>query len=95
MFWWESEIDDCHDELMGVVHELNDTHYDRMVSNLEHLKVYSQRRYDLQDFRQGVVKSASYALDRRDDLRMRLNVTQSMIDTILPRLGRIGPVRCT
>jgi hypothetical protein len=51
MFWWESEIDDCHDELMGVVHELNDTHYDRMVSNLEHLKVYSQRRYDLQDFR--------------------------------------------
>jgi hypothetical protein len=91
MFWWESEIDDCHDELMGVVHELNDTHYDRMVSNLEHLKVYSQRRYDLQDFRQGVVKSASYAMDRRDDLRMRLNVTQSMIDTITSKIGKNRP----
>ena len=58
-FWWETGVDDCHDELMGVINELNDNHYDRMLANLDYLKVYSQRRYDLQDFRQGVVKTAS------------------------------------
>ena len=91
MFWWEADIDDCHSELMGVIHELTDNHYDRMIANLEHLKVYSQRRYDLQDFKQGVVKTASYAMDKRDDMRMRLNVTQSMIDTITSKIGKNRP----
>ena len=90
-FWWETGVDDCHDELMGVINELNDNHYDRMLANLDYLKVYSQRRYDLQDFRQGVVKTASYALDKRDDMRMRLNVTQSMIDTITSKIGKNRP----
>ena len=90
-FWWETGVDDCHDELMGVINELNDNHYDRMIANLDYLKVYSQRRYDLQDFRQGVVKTASYALDKRDDMRMRLNVTQSMIDTITSKIGKNRP----
>ena len=90
-FWWETGVDDCHDELMGVINELNSNHYDRMIANLDYLKVYSQRRYDLQDFRQGVVKTASYALDKRDDMRMRLNVTQSMIDTITSKIGKNRP----
>ena len=90
-FWWETGVDDCHDELMGVINELNSNHYDRMLANLDYLKVYSQRRYDLQDFRQGVVKTASYALDKRDDMRMRLNVTQSMIDTITSKIGKNRP----
>ena len=90
-FWWETGVDDCHDELMGVINELNNNHYDRMLANLDYLKVYSQRRYDLQDFRQGVVKTASYALDKRDDMRMRLNVTQSMIDTITSKIGKNRP----
>ena len=90
-FWWETGVDDCHDELMGVINELNGNHYDRMLANLDYLKVYSQRRYDLQDFRQGVVKTASYALDKRDDMRMRLNVTQSMIDTITSKIGKNRP----
>ena len=90
-FWWETGVDDCHDELMGVINELNNNHYDRMIANLDYLKVYSQRRYDLQDFRQGVVKTASYALDKRDDMRMRLNVTQSMIDTITSKIGKNRP----
>ena len=90
-FWWETGVDDCHDELMGVINELNSNHYDRMLANLDYLKVYSQRRYDLQDFRQGVVKTASYALDKRDDMRMRLNVTQTMIDTITSKIGKNRP----
>ena len=90
-FWWETGVDDCHDELMGVINELNSNHYDRMIANLDYLKVYSQRRYDLQDFRQGVVKTASYALYKRDDMRMRLNVTQSMIDTITSKIGKNRP----
>ena len=91
MFWWESDIDSCHEELMGVINELNDNHYERMQANLDFLRVYSQRKYDLQDFRHGVVKTASYALDKRDDMRMRMNVTQSMIDTITSKIGKNRP----
>jgi len=91
MFWWESELDDCHAELMGVIHELNNNHYDRMIANLEHLRVYSQRTYSLEDFRQGVVKSAGYSMHRKDDMKMRLNVTQSMIDTITSKIGKNRP----
>ena len=91
MFWWESELDDCHSELMGVIHELNNNHYDRMIANLEHLRVYSQRTYSLEDFRQGVVKSAGYSMHRKDDMKMRLNVTQSMIDTITSKIGKNRP----
>ena len=91
MFWWESDLDNCHEELMGVISQLNDTHYDRMMANLDFLRVYSQRRYDLQDFKQGLVKTASYSLDKRDDMRMRMNVTQSMIDTITSKIGKNRP----
>ena len=91
MFWWEAEIDSCHDELMGVINKLNDNHYDRMMANLDFLRVYSQRKYDLQDFRHGMVKTSNYALDRRDDMRMRMNVTQSMIDTITSKIGKNRP----
>ena len=91
MFWWESELDDCHAELMGVIHELNNNHYDRMIANLAHLRVYSQRTYSLEDFRQGVVKSAGYSMHRKDDMKMRLNVTQSMIDTITSKIGKNRP----
>ena len=87
MFWWQAEGEELGLLLQQTLKQLEQDHTGRVEANKDMLRLYTSRDYESLDRLDPSLRQ----MPRGDDMRIRLNVAQNMVDTIVSRVGKSRP----
>ena len=87
-FWWQEENETQMGNLLTqLVEQLREDHRGRHSMNMDMLRMYTQRDYEMLDR----VDPHHRMTANSDDYRMRMNVVGNIIDTLVSRIGKSKP----
>ena len=87
-FWWQQENEmEMGNLLTELIEQLREDHRGRHSLNMDMLRMYTQRDYEMLDRVDPHHRMTSNA----DDYRMRMNVVGNIIDTLVSRIGKSKP----
>ena len=87
-FWWQEDNElEMANSLTELIEQLREDHQGRHMLNLDMLRMYTQRDYEML----GRVDPGGRIGRGSDDYRMRLNVTGNITDTLVSRIGKAKP----
>jgi hypothetical protein len=87
-FWWQQENEmEMGNLLTELIEQLREDHRGRHSLNMDMLRMYTQRDYEMLDR----VDPHHRMTNNADDYRMRMNVVGNIIDTLVSRIGKSKP----
>lgn len=87
-FWWQEDNElEMANSLTELIEQLREDHQGRHMMNLDMLRMYTQRDYEML----GRVDPGGRIGRNSDDYRMRLNVVGNITDTMTSRIGKSKP----